>query len=151
MPGLTLADLKLGHVPRRHRDGAYPRWIKEHSGLAAEHRDRDDQKPEGTHRRDGRRFSATVFRSVRRFNRATRWRHHLANIKRSNIGIKTIALMAKESARTESMTFSEVIFLCLPGDTKEKHFKSVFDMMDAGIADMRTYQFILLPRNRGSQ
>lgn len=73
----------------------------------------------------------------------------LANIKRTNIGIATITEMAKESARAETSTFSEVI-LCLPGDTKAKHFKSVFDMMDAGINDLRTYQFILLPGTEGA-
>lgn len=68
----------------------------------------------------------------------------LKNIKRSNIGIDAIVTMAKRSASTDTVTFTEII-LCLPGDTKEKHFKSVFDMMDAGIQEVRTYQLILLP------
>lgn len=68
----------------------------------------------------------------------------LTNIKRSNIGYGAIVQMAKGSVQTDTPTFSEII-LCLPGDTKEKHFQSVFDMMDAGIQEMRTYQFILLP------
>jgi len=68
----------------------------------------------------------------------------LSNIKRSNIGYDAIVKMAKGSVRTGTPSFSELI-LCLPGDTKEKHFQSVFDMMDAGIQEMRTYQFILLP------
>lgn len=68
----------------------------------------------------------------------------LKNIKRSNIGVDAIVTMAKRSASTDTVTFTEII-LCLPGDTKEKHFKSVFDMMDAGIQEVRTYQLILLP------
>jgi len=68
----------------------------------------------------------------------------LSIIKRANIGFDAIVKMAKGSVQTGTPTFSEII-LCLPGDTKEKHMKSIFDMMDANIQDMRTYQFILLP------
>jgi tRNA A37 methylthiotransferase MiaB len=68
----------------------------------------------------------------------------LKQIKRQNIGYEAIVKMATESASTEASTFTEII-LCLPGDTKQKHFKSVYDMLDAGIQDMNLYQFILLP------
>lgn len=68
----------------------------------------------------------------------------LSNIKRSNIGLDAIVTMAKDSMKTNTPTFSEII-LCLPGDTREKHFKSVLDMIDSGIQEIRTYQFILLP------
>lgn len=73
----------------------------------------------------------------------------LKNIKRSNIGFDAIVTMAKESRKSNTSTFTEII-LSLPGDTREKHFKSVFDMLDAGIQDMRTFQFILLPGTEGS-
>ena len=68
----------------------------------------------------------------------------LANIKRTNIGYDAIVKMAKASAESNAPSFSEVI-LCLPGDTKQKHFKSMCDMLDAGIQEIRSYQFILLP------
>ncbi|MFL2769853.1 MAG: B12-binding domain-containing radical SAM protein [Rhodospirillaceae bacterium] len=73
----------------------------------------------------------------------------LKNIKRTNIAIEAIVEMAKSAELTNTTTFSEII-LCLPGDTTEKHFKSVFDLMDAGIQDMRTFQFILLPGTEGA-
>jgi hypothetical protein len=73
----------------------------------------------------------------------------LTNIKRANIGFDAIVKMAKGSARTDTSTFSEII-LCLPGDTREKHFQSVYHMMDAGIQEMRTYQFIMLPGTEAS-
>jgi len=68
----------------------------------------------------------------------------LDNIKRTNIGIDAIVTMAKASAGSNASTYTEII-LGLPGDTKERHFRSVFDMIDAGIQDMMTYQFIMLP------
>jgi radical SAM superfamily enzyme YgiQ (UPF0313 family) len=73
----------------------------------------------------------------------------LSNIKRANIGFDAIVKMAKGSALTDTSTFSEII-LCLPGDTREKHFQSVYHMMDAGIQEMRTYQFIMLPGTEAS-
>ena len=33
----------------------------------------------------------------------------------------------------------------MPGDTKDKHIATVCDMLDAGIEDLRLFQFILLP------
>ena len=73
----------------------------------------------------------------------------LKNIKRSNIAVDAIVTMAKSAASTDSGTYTEII-LCLPGDTLEKHFKSVFEMLDAGIQDVLSYQFILLPGTEGA-
>jgi radical SAM superfamily enzyme YgiQ (UPF0313 family) len=68
----------------------------------------------------------------------------LKNIKRSNIAIEKSVDMAKASLRNGSNTFTEII-LCLPGDTYEKHIKSVLTMLDSGMDDAAIYQFILLP------
>lgn len=68
----------------------------------------------------------------------------LDNIKRTNIGVDAIVNMAMRANSAESTTFTEII-LCLPGDTKQKHFKSVVDMLDAGIQDIRSHQLVLLP------
>lgn len=68
----------------------------------------------------------------------------LSNIKRKNIGVDAIVEMAMKATKTDSTTFTEII-VCLAGDTKEKHFKSVFDMLDAGIQEVRTHQLVLLP------
>jgi radical SAM superfamily enzyme YgiQ (UPF0313 family) len=68
----------------------------------------------------------------------------LTNIKRSNIGADAIVAMSNASRQLHVTSFTEII-LGLPGDTKEKHFKSVFDMLDAQIQEMHCYQFILLP------
>lgn len=68
----------------------------------------------------------------------------LKNIKRSNIAIEKSIAMAKASSRNGSNTFTEII-LCLPGDSYEKHIRSVLTMMDAGMDDAAIYQFILLP------
>jgi len=68
----------------------------------------------------------------------------LENIKRKNIGVDAIVEMAMNATRADSSTFTEII-VCLAGDTKEKHFKSVYDMLDAGIQEVRTHQLVLLP------
>jgi radical SAM superfamily enzyme YgiQ (UPF0313 family) len=68
----------------------------------------------------------------------------LKNVKRSNIAIEKSVEMARASSKNGSSTFTEII-LCLPGDTYEKHIKSVLTMMDSGIDEAAIYQFILLP------
>jgi radical SAM superfamily enzyme YgiQ (UPF0313 family) len=73
----------------------------------------------------------------------------LAHIKRTNISLDAIVRMAKGASGTKTGSFTEII-LGLPGDTKTKHIKSVVDMLDAGIEDVRLFQFILLPGTEGS-
>jgi radical SAM superfamily enzyme YgiQ (UPF0313 family) len=68
----------------------------------------------------------------------------LQNIKRTNISIDAIVKMAKAATASRTGSFTEII-LALPGDTTQKHVKSVYDMLDAGIQDVRSFQFILLP------
>ena len=67
----------------------------------------------------------------------------LRNIKRTNISLDAIVKMAKDATASKTGSFTEII-LGLPGDTKEKHVKSVCDMLDAGIQNIRSFQFILL-------
>ena len=73
----------------------------------------------------------------------------LQNIKRTNISLDAIVKMAKGATDSHTGSFTEII-LGLPGDTSEKHIRSVFDMVDAGIQDLRLFQFILLPGTEGS-
>ena len=73
----------------------------------------------------------------------------LRDIKRTNISLDAIVKMAKGATASQTGSFTEII-LGLPGDTKDKHIKSVFDMLDAGIQDVRSFQFILLPGTEGS-
>ena len=71
----------------------------------------------------------------------------LKSIKRSNISLDQMIEMAKgkESKESyESGSFSELI-LCLPGGTKEAHFKSIGELIDAGMGMVRSHQFIMLP------
>ena len=68
----------------------------------------------------------------------------LREIKRTNISLDAIVKMAKNATASHTGSFTEII-LGLPTDTREKHCKSVFDMLDAGIQDIRSFQFILLP------
>jgi radical SAM superfamily enzyme YgiQ (UPF0313 family) len=68
----------------------------------------------------------------------------LRNVKRTNLSIDAIVKMARASTENKTGSFTEII-LGLPGDTKAKHIKSAYDMLDAGIEDIRSFQFILLP------
>jgi len=65
-------------------------------------------------------------------------------IKRKNVSIEQMEEMAALTAEKGGQSEAEII-LCLQGDTREKHFRSVFDMLDAGMSYIRLYQFIMLP------
>ena len=65
-------------------------------------------------------------------------------IKRSNISLDAIVKMSTRANANGTGSFTEII-LGLPGDTRDKHVKTVCDMLDAGIEDLRLFQFILLP------
>jgi len=73
----------------------------------------------------------------------------LRNVKRTNLSIDAIVKMAKGATASKTGSFTEII-LGLAGDTREKHIKSVCDMLDAGIQDVRSFQFILLPGTEAS-
>jgi radical SAM superfamily enzyme YgiQ (UPF0313 family) len=67
----------------------------------------------------------------------------LKTIKRKNLPLDAIFEVAKTAETAAANSFSEII-LCLPGDSKRAHFKSVFDMIDSGINYVRMYQFMML-------
>jgi len=73
----------------------------------------------------------------------------LKNIQRSNVNLDQLVEMAQGSVNEGNPSLSEVI-LCLPGDSKEKHMKSVSDVLDIGIEEIRMYQFILLAGTVGA-
>ena len=68
----------------------------------------------------------------------------LESISRRNIPAQTAIDVIKESENFGGSSLAEVI-LSLPEDTKEKHFKSIFDMMDAGSNVVRSHQLLMLP------
>ena len=68
----------------------------------------------------------------------------LENIDRKNIPPQTALEIIKDSDTHGGSSFGEII-LCLPGDTLEKHFKSMFDMIDAGTNVVRSHQLLMLP------
>ncbi len=64
-------------------------------------------------------------------------------IKRKNLPMDAVVQVAKTAETDGAASFSEVI-LCLPGDSKQAHFQSIRDVIDAGFTLVRTYQFMLL-------
>jgi len=70
----------------------------------------------------------------------------LGNIKRSNIKLESLKGVANASKTKDSNTVTELI-LCLPGDTIEKHRKSLKDTVDAGLGVIRMYQLIMLKQS----
>jgi len=68
----------------------------------------------------------------------------LAEIKRKNVSLDTLIELARTVEKHGGQSESEII-LCIPGDTREAHFKSVADMLDAGMTFIRMYQFMMLP------
>lgn len=67
----------------------------------------------------------------------------LGIIKRKNLPLDAVREVARTAETDGAVSFSEVI-LCLPGDSRRAHFKSITDVLDAGFTLVRTYQFMLL-------
>ena len=68
----------------------------------------------------------------------------LKNVKRQNVSLSQMIQVAQYAEALGANDISEVI-LCLPGDTKDAHFKSILDLIDAGIHVVRSHQLIMLP------
>jgi radical SAM superfamily enzyme YgiQ (UPF0313 family) len=68
----------------------------------------------------------------------------LRQVKRENVSTDAMVGVAKEGRRAGSNSFSEVI-LCLPGDSKKAHFKTISDLIDCDVNVVRSHQFIMLP------
>lgn len=73
----------------------------------------------------------------------------LANIKRKNPPIEALNKMAAIVEKHGGQSEAEMI-LCLEGETKTKHFQTVFDMLDANFSFIRMYQFMMLPGTKSS-
>jgi len=73
----------------------------------------------------------------------------LKAIKRTNLPFEDIISVAKTTDEDGALSHSEII-LCIPGDSKKAHFKSVMDVIEAGISSIRLYQYSLLPGTEGA-
>lgn len=68
----------------------------------------------------------------------------LDKIKRKNPPTAVLDAMGRVVDKHGGQSEAELI-LCLPGDNKQAHFRTVADMLDAGMTFIRMYQFMLLP------
>lgn len=67
----------------------------------------------------------------------------LKNVKRQNVSSEKLISMAKSARSRDSITRSEVI-LALPGDSREKHFSTIMQLLDAGMDFILPYTLMLL-------
>lgn len=67
----------------------------------------------------------------------------LDNIKRSNIDAHKLMELAIEANQIGANSYAEVI-LALPGDTKEKHLKTIETLLDAGFTYIAMFQLMML-------
>ena len=67
----------------------------------------------------------------------------LANVKRNNISEEQLLEMTKAGNELSANTYSEVI-LALPGDSKERHMRTVMTLADAEINIISMYQCMIL-------
>jgi radical SAM superfamily enzyme YgiQ (UPF0313 family) len=63
--------------------------------------------------------------------------------KRTNLPVADLAELAATKESDDASFLAEII-MNLPGESKRTHFKTVFDMLDAGATLFRSYQFTLL-------
>ena len=68
----------------------------------------------------------------------------LENIKRANIGADGLMQLALEAADIGANSYSETI-LCLPGNSKEKHYKTLRQVIEACFNMVSTFQLMMLP------
>ena len=73
----------------------------------------------------------------------------LSEIKRKNVSQEVLVNFSKSIEKEGGQSEAEII-LCLEGDTKEKHFKTVKDMLDADMKFIRLYQFMMLPGTKST-
>lgn len=73
----------------------------------------------------------------------------LKSIRRQNVSLDAIMAMATNVVESGGQSESEII-LCLEGDSKRAHFKTITDMLDAHMTFIRMYQFMLLPGTQSS-
>jgi radical SAM superfamily enzyme YgiQ (UPF0313 family) len=66
------------------------------------------------------------------------------NMRRSNISTEQIVSLALQASEIGANTYSEVI-LALPGDTKEKHVRTLRTLVDADFSTISMYQLMVLP------
>ncbi len=140
VPNLMLADSNFGMyaedleicraVADIQRDHGYPRYFMDISGK--NHKQRVRAAAEIIK-------GAFVIASIQSTDRTV-----LRNIKRANVAQTQMLELAAHSGQAGANSFSEII-LCLPGDTKAAHITSMCDMIDAGMAVIRSHQFIMLP------
>lgn len=67
----------------------------------------------------------------------------LNNVNRKNVNIEQIFRLAEDANKIGAESHSEVI-LGLPGDSAERHLKSIAELIDVGFTNIRMYQLILL-------
>jgi radical SAM superfamily enzyme YgiQ (UPF0313 family) len=68
----------------------------------------------------------------------------LSNVKRNNISVTDLAGLALDASETGTMTNSDVV-LGLPGDSYEKHIKTVSELVDAQFDRISIFQLSMLP------
>lgn len=68
----------------------------------------------------------------------------LANVKRTNIDADAIMDIALTAATQAGGAYSEVI-LGLPGDSKDRHFRTLRTLLDTGFVRLNMFQLSLLP------
>ena len=71
----------------------------------------------------------------------------LKNVDRSNISVEKLMEVGQKANTVNMGTYSELI-LGLPGDTLEKHKKSLRDTVEMGFDNIRMYQLIMLPQTK---
>jgi len=68
----------------------------------------------------------------------------LANIKRKNIAADDLMELALEAKNVNANSYSEII-LGLPGETKESHFQTIKQVIEAGFNNVYLFQLMILP------
>ncbi|XOV79289.1 MAG: B12-binding domain-containing radical SAM protein [Aestuariibacter sp.] len=66
-------------------------------------------------------------------------------VKRKNISQESLQQIANNASELDTTTYTEII-LGLPGDSKNAHFQTIRDVVEADMGIVRMYQALLLPQ-----
>jgi len=130
--GMLKADLETCHqIARARKLYNWPEYVKVATG-----KNKKERVLEASRIIDG---SLSLSGSVQSLDPEV-----LANIKRGNINAQQLMDLALEADQIGANSYAEVI-LALPGDTKEKHLRTVEMLIDAGFTNIYMFQLMLLP------
>ena len=134
--GMYKADLEIcEHIAKIQKEFGWPKYVADFSGKNQKQRVLDALEII-----QGSQFLSAAVQSTSP--------KVLKAVKRENVRWDEMIYVAQRGKKLDANSFAEVI-LALPADTKEDHFQSMKDLIDARMNVVRSHQFMMLLGSSG--